>query len=237
MNLSNTVRLPEAIVKAFSHSDAQPKERGKRRAFVAPPLSVTISRQAGAQGNTVARAVGRLLGWPVLDHELLEQMAAEMQVNVRLLDSIDEQHVPWLVEWMEAFSSIPFVSESAYVRQLFDTILGLAAKGDCIIVGRGGGHIVPPGLAVRVRLIADFADRARTMMHEMSCTFDEAERQVKALDRQRAVFVKNHFHCDAEAPENYDLLLNTSRLDVETCAHIVIETLESRRRAWSTLEA
>jgi cytidylate kinase len=168
-----------------------------------------------------------------LDHELLERMAAEMHVNVRLLDSIDEQHVPWLVERMEAFSSIPFVSESSYVRQLLDTVLSLAARGECVIVGRGASQILPPALAIRVRLVADFADRARTMMRELSCTLEEAERQVKALDQQRATFIKNHFHSDVAAPENYDLLLNTSRLDIDTCSQIIITVLEDRRRAWS----
>jgi cytidylate kinase len=232
MNLPNTVRLPEALVKAFSHADAQYKDHEKRKSVV-PPLTITISRQAGAQGTTVARAVGARLGWPVLDHELLERMAAEMHVNVRLLDSIDEQHVPWLVERMEAFSSIPFVSESSYVRQLLDTILSLASRGECVIVGRAAAHILPPALAIRVRLVAEFADRARTMMHELSCTFDEAERQVKTLDQQRTTFVKNHFHCDAAAPENYDLLLNTSRLDIGTCSQLIMTALEDRRRAWS----
>ncbi|HEX4144567.1 MAG TPA: cytidylate kinase-like family protein [Pirellulales bacterium] len=233
MNLSNTVRLPEAIVKAFSHGDAQHKDRGKRKSVVVPPLTITISRQAGAQGTTVARAVGGRLGWPVLDHELLERMAAEMHVNVRLLDSIDEQHVPWLVERMEAFSSIPFVSESSYVRQLLDTVLSLAARGECVIVGRGAAQILPPALAIRVRLVADFVDRARTMMRELSCTLEEAERHVKTLDHQRATFIRNHFHCDAAAPENYDLLLNTSRFDIDTCSQIIITALEDRRRTWA----
>jgi cytidylate kinase len=134
---------------------------------------------------------------------------------------------------MEAFSSIPFVSESSYVRQLLDTILSLASRGECVIVGRAAAHILPPALAIRVRLVAEFADRARTMMHELSCTFDEAERQVKTLDQQRTTFVKNHFHCDAAAPENYDLLLNTSRLDIGTCSQLIMTALEDRRRAWS----
>ncbi len=233
MNLPNTLRLPEAIVKAFSHADAQHKDRDKRKSVVVPPLTIAISRQAGARGNTVARSVGRRLGWSVLDHELLEKMAAEMHVNVSLLDNIDEQHVPWLVERMEAFSSVPFVSESSYVRQLLDTVLSLAARGECVIVGRGASQILPPALAIRVRLVADFADRAQTMMRELSCTLDEAERQVKTLDQQRSAFVRSHFHCDAAAPENYDLLLNTSRLDTDTCSQIIITALEDRRRAWT----
>jgi len=232
MNLSNTVRLPEAIVKAFSHSDTR-KHPGNSEAVALPHLTITISRQAGAKGTTVAQSLGRRLGWPVLDHELLERMAADLRVNVRLLESIDEQHVPWLVERMEAFSAVPFVSESSYVRQLLDTVLSLGARGECIIVGRGASYILPPALAIRVRVVAEFVDRAKNMMRAESCTLEEAERQVRNLDQQRSTFIRSHFRCEAAAPENYDLLLNTSRLDVETCSQIILTALEDRRRAWS----
>ena len=170
----------------------------------------------------------------MLDHELLERMAEEMHVNVRLLDNVDEQHVPWLVERLEAFSSVPYVSESTYVRQLLETILSLGARGQCIIVGRGAAHILPPALAIRVRLVAEFADRAQTMMRELSVTLDDAEQQVKAIDQRRSVFIKSHFHCDPAAPESYDLLLNTSRIGVDTCAQLIMGLLEERRKAWTS---
>ena len=234
MSLYDTVRLPEAIVKAFSHPDAKRSGSSKAAVLAAPPLTIAISRQAGAGGTTVAQAVGRRLGWPVLDHELLERMAEEMHVNVRLLDNVDEQHVPWLVERLEAFSSVPFVSESTYVRQLLETILALGARGQCIIVGRGAAHILPPALAIRVRLVAEFADRAQTMMRELSVTLDDAERQVRAIDERRSVFIKSHFHCDPAAPESYDLVLNTSRIGIDTCAQLIMGLLEERRQAWAS---
>ena len=48
MNLPNTLRLPEAMVKAFSHADAQHRSEGAHGVSV-PPLTITISRQAGAR--------------------------------------------------------------------------------------------------------------------------------------------------------------------------------------------
>jgi cytidylate kinase len=150
-----------------------------------------------------------------------------------VLDNIDEQHVPWLVERLEAFSSTPFVSENSYVRQLLETILSLGARGECIIVGRGAPHILPPALEIRVRLVAEFTDRVQVMLRELSLTLEEADRQVKTLDQRRAAFIRNHFHCDPAAPENYDLVLNTSRLDVETCSRIIVTALEDRRQSWS----
>ena len=200
MGLQDSVRLPEAIIRAFSQADVRNQRGDKTIVPLAPPLTIAISRQAGALGKTIAQSVGRRLGWPVLDHELLEQMASEMHIDVRLLDNIDEQHVPWLVERLEAFSSIPYVSESAYVRQLLETVLSVGARGQCIIVGRGAAHILPPPLAIRVRLIGELADRAQVIMRELSTTLDDAERQVKALDQRRVAFVKNHFHIDPTAP-------------------------------------
>ena len=40
-----------------------------------PKLCITISREAGARGSTVARLVGKKLGWTVYDQELLEYIA------------------------------------------------------------------------------------------------------------------------------------------------------------------
>ncbi len=39
----------------------------------APGPMIAVSRQVGARGATVARAVGARLGWPVYDHELLDR--------------------------------------------------------------------------------------------------------------------------------------------------------------------
>ncbi len=127
MNWQESVRSPEALLKAIGHDQAQ------HSVVAAPPdpmpaMTVAISRQAGALGTSVANELGRRLGWPVYDHALLERMAAEMRVQVDLLESIDERHVGWLVERMEDFSAVPYVSENAYVRRLIETLLALGRK-------------------------------------------------------------------------------------------------------------
>jgi cytidylate kinase len=157
-------------------------------------------------------------------------MAEEMHVEVDLLKSVDERHVHWLVERMEAFSAVPYVSENAYVRRLIETLLSLAAKGRCIIVGRGAAHVLPPTTTLRVRLVADFDDRVRTIMSEMGLTSTEAMRHAKALDRERTLFLKDHFHIDPNSPENYDLLINTSLLPAAGCAEIIQTALAVREQ-------
>ena len=113
-------------------------------------LTVTLTREAGTEGPTVGQEVGTRLGWPVYDHALLERIAQEMGLRTTLLESVDEKrHGTWLTEAFEALMAIPTVNESAYVQHLIKTILALGVHGECVIVGRGAGHILPPETTLR----------------------------------------------------------------------------------------
>ena len=43
---------------------------------------------------------------------------------------------------------------SGYVHRLIQTLLSLAAKGECVILGRGAAQALPPQTTLRVRLVA-----------------------------------------------------------------------------------
>jgi cytidylate kinase len=218
-------RVSEALVRAFNHwetrRDAQAAE-SDRALRQARACTIAISREAGARGNTVARAVGEVLGWVVYDHELLERIAQEMNVRVNLLDSVDERHVPWLEEQVEAFSRVPYVSESAFVRHLVECILSLGLHGQCLILGRGATFILPARTTLRVRLVAGIEDRISVMAQEFGISRHEAGRLVRDTDCARAAFIKEHFHQDGADPLHYDLVLNTSRLSVPECSELIV---------------
>jgi len=225
---STPERVSEALVRAFHHWDKRRQDLGPelvRAGFQARAFSIALSRQAGARGNTVARAVGEQLGWVVYDHELLERIAQEMNVRVNLLDSVDERHVPWLEEQVEAFSSVPYVSQNAYFRHLVQTILALGLHGECVILGRGANFILPARTTLRVRLVAGLEDRVSVMAQELGISRHEAARLVRETDRDRAAFLKEHFHQDVADPLHYDLVLNTSRLSVPQCADLIVASL------------
>jgi cytidylate kinase len=214
----------EALLRASQHWQAKHgAESGgadSKRAF-----TIALSREAGARGTTVASAIGQKLGWPVYDHELVELIAKEMKLRTRLLESVDERHIDWIQDTMAGFGLTPAVTESAFVRHLVETLLSLASHGACVIVGRGSPHILPAGTTLRVRLVAPLEDRIRLTSRQLHLAHDEAARHVKTLDQQRAAFIVDHFRKDPAAPENYDLILNSSRFAVPECAAVIIATL------------
>jgi cytidylate kinase len=195
-------------------------------------FTITVSREAGTLGTSIAEEIGRRLGWHVYDHELLEQIAKEMSVRTTLLESVDERQQNWLMESIEAFLATPtksewepYVSEGAFVRHLIETVLALGVHGECVIVGRGAAFILPARTTLRVRLVAPLNERIARMSELLGISTKEAARQVKTIDRERVGFVRGHFQKDPTDARQYDLVLNAGRLTVCAQAELVIDAL------------
>jgi cytidylate kinase len=228
-----TDRISEAIVGAVKYHDASSHavDATGAAADSRGGFSIAISREAGTRGPEVARCVGRLLGWQAYDQELLEIVAQELHVAVNLLYSVDERHITWLQECVEAFAAVPAVRETKYVRRLIETMLTLSTRGRCVIVGRGSPFVLPSAKTLRVRLCAPVADRIAVVSRERNMTWAEAARFVERTDRERAEFIRLHFLHDASDISHYDLVVNTGRFSVDESARLIVDGLEQKMRA------
>lgn len=225
-------RVPEALVRAVAHRRLAAQNGGGWWGADHWPSAPTIaiSREVGAGGTTLARAVGRRLTWPVYDQELLVELAREMHVRVRELENVDERHVSWLEECVEAMSAGHRVNECAYVKHLTELVLSLGSQGACVVVGRGAAHLLPMGTTLRVRLIADLDDRIASICRERGMSRSQAITRIAATEQGRIRFVKDHFRKDPSDIHNYDLILNSSRTSIEDCADLVVDSLHRLER-------
>ena len=194
-------------------------------------FTIAIAREVGTQGTSVGHEVGRLLGWDVYDHELLEYIAKEMGLRTHSLESVDEKPQSWLEESVEAFPSpeqgawrAP-VSESSFVHHLVGAVRALGAGGECVIVGRGAAFILPAATTLRVRLIGSAAERLAVFRRNNGLSPRQAARKLRDMDDERIDFVREHFFKDATDPGNFDLVLNAPRLTVRQNAELIVEAL------------
>jgi hypothetical protein len=191
-------------------------------------LTIALTREAGTPGTTIAREAARQLGWQAYDHELLEIIGREKGVRLSLLEGVDEQVRSSIVTFAESFGGAPAVTEFGYYRDLVETILLLAARGRCVIVGRGAAFLLPRATTLRVRLIGERPDRVRAAGEERGLAPAEAERWVAETDKHRQRFIQRHFGLDATNPTHYDLVLNAPRWTVAQAAGLIVEA--ARRR-------
>ncbi len=210
----------QRVIDYFQQQQSvEPPKKAERQ------FTIAISRQRGARGSEVAEEIGRRLGWQVYDNKLVDEIAGDAQVQDMLVESVDERHKSWMIQCLEAFVGAPTLSEPAYAHRLVKVLLSLAAHGQCVIVGRGAAFFLPPKSTLRVGLVAPRKERTKRIAEEEQISETEAARQVKQIDHERQMFVKDHFHKDPHDMEHYDLVLNTSRYSDSQCADLIVEAL------------
>jgi cytidylate kinase len=212
-------QLVSALARLHGYAKAQPAAKQPTGA----PLTIAISRQAGAGGAAIARAVGDLLGWPVYDQELLMLIAKEKGLHTQLLEHLDERYVSWIEEIAASFTSQSAGLEATYLKELLALLAALGKAGHGVIVGRAAAHLLHLESTLRVRMVAPRPVRVANTEKRLGIARAEAERWVDKTDKERENFVKYHFRKDPADVLAYDLILNSGRYSTGECAAIIVQ--------------
>ena len=187
-----------------------------------------ISRECAAGGGKIARLAGERLGWPVYDQEIVNEIARVAHERQHLMESVDERAISvWQHTWEDILTGTG-ATDTQYLRALREVIMTLGHHGNAVIVGRGAQLFLPQACALRVRLVAPLAWRARHVMELESLTERQARDKIERLDAARALFVWKTFKLRVDSPVNYDLVINTEHLSPESAAQIVLAALANK---------
>lgn len=194
----------------------------------AHPISIAISRQRGAGGLTIAKAVADELEWQLYDRELVEAIAENTGVRTELLDQLDEHRPDWVAELLQGVSEEKPISGAGYAVQLRRILLGLYYHGNCVVVGRGAAQLLPPHRTVRVAIVAPRTHRIERMTEQLGDP-KAATTHVDRTDADRIAFVKKYYQKDPNDLEQYDLVLDTSTTSVDDCVKSILAAVEHKR--------
>src|SRR5436305_11198345 len=119
--------------------------RGDRRDRPSAPagVAIAISREAGARGETIARRVGKRLGWQVYTQELLEFLCANDVARQSVLADVPAEAAGWVAAQLDRVKGDRGIDPAAEGGDMPRLILSLAARGQAILVGRGAGYYLP----------------------------------------------------------------------------------------------
>lgn len=187
-------------------------------------LTVAVSRQSGARGGSIAKRVGRKLGWQVVDQELMEFIAQKGGTD----DEISAAARIWADERLEEMQRQGLLAGGADVLSIARISLTLGAMGEVVMLGRGAGHVLPAASTLHVRIVAPRVDRIAYMSQLLRLTPQEAEYQVDLRDDRRNQYLLDHFSVDASDPIHYDLLLNSSLLGEVLCADMIVYAVRAK---------
>jgi len=193
-------------------------------------ICVAISREAGAGGGTIAQKLGRLLGWQVIDQELLEFLSQDPTGQFDSVSEIPAGAKQWAMARYQTLICQPPLSQHPELHELIRWILLLASRGETIFVGRGAGYFLPAESTVFVRIVATVNQRVAYLQQRFRLTEAEALAELERRDRRRGELRQLLTGQLQENCYDYDLILNTSRLSIETCAQIIAQV--ARAKQW-----
>ncbi len=187
-----------------------------------------ISREKGAGGNTVARLVGKRLGWQVFNDEIVDEIAQKAHVRRQLIESLDERDRATIQDAIGQLLNPQEIGTSDYLGYLKQIVLTLGHQGDVIIVGRGARFILPSQFGLSVRMVAPIKVRIRRIADKARLSLEAARVEVERIDRERVKLVRRHFGHDVTDPLSHDLIINTAAISVEAAAEVVITALQRK---------
>lgn len=211
----NIQRIIESHVREwFLRREEEAEERK-------PPI--LISRQRGAGAHEVAERLSQRLGWPCYGKNIIYELAKAFKEDPKRVEFLDERSRSILLEYTSVFVKDPQASQDEYVQYLKRFLKKLGEVGKCIIVGRGANFVIPPGDALRVRLVGRPEGWKEAVMGRYGLSEDEVERTLEEWDREQREFVKKFFGADVTDPRHYDLVLNLDFYNWDRASELILE--------------
>jgi cytidylate kinase len=188
-----------------------------------PHLIISIGRQIGAGGLGVARRLSQEFGIKAYDKELLVEVARESGLDETCFAQRDEHSSRGFRTALQNFRSLLGLYNRAGTNtvmteeQLFkiqsEVMRKIAAKEDCIIVGRCADYILrdEPRLATFF-IAADLESRVRNLMRVGGKTEEEARRFIEQGDRARSAYYNYYTFKRWGDSASYDLCIDATKL-------------------------
>ncbi|MBQ9194002.1 MAG: cytidylate kinase-like family protein [Bacteroidales bacterium] len=190
---------------------------------------INVGRQFGSGGGFVAKAVGRKLGIPVYDNELISKAAEESGYSKSVFEGGEKRRSLFSMSSFFASGRVPFGESSGYVNDdmLFriqsEVIRNIAEKGDAIIVGRCADYILRDLDCLDVFVCAPMEYRIQRLMKNEGLEQDEAEELMRRKDRTREAYYNFYTFGAWGKADNYDLCIDSSILGIEDTADCIID--------------
>ncbi|MDD6441261.1 MAG: cytidylate kinase-like family protein [bacterium] len=185
---------------------------------------ITVSREFGSGGRSIAKEVAKKLGYEYFDVEMIERIAQTSGLDPEVMENAEEFSA------RKSLFGYAFIGrgtkETSMENYLWnkqrDMILELAEKGNCVIVGRCADYVLRDSEnALHVFVHADMDYRAKRIVRLYGETNETPEKRLTDKDKMRKANYEYYTDREWGLAQNYDLTLNSGKLGQERCVDII----------------
>ncbi len=208
---------------------------------------ITISHQIGSGGREIGQRVAQTLGYPYIDQEIVQGVAARLGVSEdeavnhdEKTDSLISQIIASLgynslggpavlnEEVADQITRQSWLDNSKYQEATQNVIETMSAKGNVVIAGHGANFYLEGRKGVlSVFIYAAAPKRIKTLMARDQLDQAKATRVVHDNDNARSHFIKTLYKADWCDRAHYLLLVNTSLASKELATDLIVRAAQA----------
>ena len=189
-------------------------------------MIITIARQCGSGGHEIGKELASRLGLELYDRKKLEEEAKKLGKLDENKEFFQEKAVNSLL-----YSIAVSYGDSNPMEKSFELIRELTQQKSAVIIGRCSGAIYANDPdATTIFLHADKDCRIKRVMKRDGIDEKKAAKLIKEVDEKRASF---HKFCTGKEwgdAGQYQLSIDTGKLDISDVADMIINYINAKNR-------
>ena len=197
---------------------------------------LTVSREYGSGGATIANLIANELGWRLVDKDLITEISSREKVPPTEVAAFDEKVDPWFhritrLVWGLGADGISAVApvemfDAEKAASLAKRVIEEAYKmGKCVIVGRGAQCILRNKPDVFHSFIYGRKENKVKRLQARVKPGTDIEALMRSMDAQRVEYIRLHFKQNWLNPYLYDIMID-SKDQSEKVAQLIISAMK-----------
>ena len=205
---------------------------------------ITVSRELGSGGHTIARKLAERLGVRFCDKELIQELSRRFNLTPQSIERLKSEKKNWLSDFIQRIAPAPspagFIgSDSVYGKEFNPTITtdeifaaekeilrAMAEEGSCVIAGRSGFFVLKdhPN-KVDVFITAPHQYRIERTMRRQNLTEEQAEEVLVKVDKARENYIQRFAGVSRYDARNYNITLNVGGMTEDQAVDVILSYL------------
>ena len=208
------------------------------------PFVITISREVGSGGGTVARKLAEKLNVNYVSKQLMQSLEERFNLTPAGIEHLKSTKKNWFTDLFEQVAPSPKatikvggytysrdIPESVNVQDIYDAeveiLNAIADEGSCVIAGRSAFFVLKgrPN-KVDIFITASKEARIKRIMEKQGLSREDAVHVIKTIDEGRDNYVKRFTDLSRYDMRNYDLILDMDYLTEDEAVEKILAFIE-----------
>lgn len=195
---------------------------------------ITVGREFGSGGRELGRRLSETLGIAYYDQEIISEIVKRTSLSKEYVQTIEEHRpvISFPIHIGRSFYPVidpVFEQNMAVYQEQAKVIEEMAAKSDCVIVGRCADYVLREQNPFRLFVYADMESKMKRCRakgpEDEKLTDRELKQKIQGIDKKRAKYYEFNTGNKWGDKLNFDLCINTTQTQIKEIVPAIAKLL------------